>query len=259
MTDELEFAEELARRAGQLLLGCFSHSGSPTSTKKDRSVVTEADLEADRLIRTAILEKYPGDGVVTEELETIYPAGRRAVWVVDPLDGTTNFSLGLPIWGVSIARLVDGWPETAALYFPPLNEVYLAQKGQGAYFNGERLHINPAQKINTTTFFACCSRTHQRYDVQIPYKPRILGSAAFNLCCVARGMAVLSFEAVPKLWDLSAAWLVAREAGAVIESLDDSQPFPPVPGLDYAGMSFPTLAAPTQEYILKGRKNIKPR
>jgi myo-inositol-1(or 4)-monophosphatase len=259
MTDELEFAADLARRTGQLLLGFFSLSGSPTSRKKDRSVVTEADLEADRMVHQAILGNYPEDGVLTEELQTIYPAGKRAIWIIDPLDGTTNFSLGLPIWGVSIARLVDGWPETAALYFPALNEMYIAQKGKGAYFNGDRLLIRPPQKINTTTFFACCSRTHHRYDVQVPYKPRILGSAVFNICCVARGIAVLAFEAVPKLWDLSGAWLVAREAGAVIEALDGSPLFPPVPGMDYAEMSFPTLAAPTQEYILKGRTNIKPR
>jgi myo-inositol-1(or 4)-monophosphatase len=210
-------------------------------------------------VREAIRGKYPDDGVLTEELQTIFPAGKRSVWIVDPLDGTTNFSLGLPIWGVSIAHLIDGWPETAALYFPILNEVYLAQKGKGAYFNENRLVTHPPNKKDTTTFFACCSRTHHRYNVKVPYKPRIFGSAAFNLCSVARGIAVLSFEAVPKLWDLAGAWLVAQEAGAVIETLDGSQPFPPVPGLDYAEMSFPTLVAPTQEYIGKGRAQIKPR
>jgi myo-inositol-1(or 4)-monophosphatase len=259
MTNELEFAADLARKTGQLLLELFSLSGSPTSQKKDLSVVTNADLQADRMVREAILKTFPQDGILTEELQTIYPAGKRSVWVVDPLDGTTNFSLGLPIWGVSIARLVDGWPETAALFFPPLNEMYYAQKGQGAYFNGDRLLTKPPDKKNQSTFFACCSRTHHHYNVQVPYKPRILGSAAFNICCVARGMAVLSFEAVPKLWDLAGASLVAREAGAVMESLDGSQPFPPIPEFDYAEMSFPTLTAPTGEYIVKGRTYIKPR
>jgi myo-inositol-1(or 4)-monophosphatase len=259
MANELEFAAELARKTGQLLLGLFSYSGSQTSRKKDLSVVTEADLQADRMVREAILETYPDDGILTEELQTIYPSGKRKVWVVDPLDGTTNFSLGLPIWGVSIAQLIDGWPEIAALYFPPLNEMYTAQKGKGACFNEGRLLTSPPDKKNQSTFFACCSRTHHRYNVKVPYKPRILGSAAFNICCIARGMAVLSFEAVPKLWDLAGASLVALEAGAVMEPLEGPAPFPPIPGVDYAETSFPTLTAPTQEYIVKGREYIKPR
>jgi myo-inositol-1(or 4)-monophosphatase len=259
MTDESEFAAKLARKTGQLLLSFFSLSGSLASRKMDHSLVTQADLEADRMVRTAILGAYPQDGVLSEELQTIYPADKQAVWIVDPLDGTTNFSLGLPIWGVSIARLVDGWPEVAALYFPALDELYMAHKGQGAYLNGNQLLIQTPNKNNTATFFACCSRTHRYYDVQVPYKPRILGSAAFNLCCAARGIAVLSFEAVPKLWDLAAAWLVVQEAGAVIQTLDGSQPFPPVAGMDYTGRSFPTLAAPTSEYLIKGLAQIKPR
>jgi myo-inositol-1(or 4)-monophosphatase len=259
MTEELEFAVELAHRTGQLLLEFFSPSGKPVSRKKDRSVVTEADLQADRMIRQAILEKYPKDGVLTEETLTIYPPDKDRVWVVDPLDGTTNFSLGLPIWGVSIACLSKGWPEIAALYFPLIDEFYSAQKGSGVHFNGEKLLVSAVNESNPSTFFACCSRTNQHYDVGIRYKLRILGSAVFNLCCVARGRAVLSFEAMPKLWDLAGAWLIVQEAGALIETLDGSQPFPPVPGMDYAERFFPTLAAPAQEYLVKGRAKIKPR
>lgn len=259
MTGELDFAVDLAHNAGKLLLGHFSLSGSPAARKKDSSVVTTADIEADQLIRKAILDRYPDDGVLSEEIQTIFPANKRVVWVVDPLDGTTNYSLGLPIWGVSIARLVDGWPETAALYFPILEELYTAQKGAGALCNGIKLAIQSMDQRNTATFFACCSRGHRLYDIQVPYKPRILGSAAFNLCSVARGMAVLSFEAQPKLWDLAAAWLVACEAGAVSKSLDGSRPFPPVPGVDYADFHFPTLTAPTDGYIQKGLKYIRPK
>ena len=259
MTGELDFAVELARNAGKLLLGHFSLSGNPAARKKDRSVVTAADIEADQLIRNAILERYPDDGVLSEEIQTIFPENKRVVWVVDPLDGTTNFSLGLPIWGVSIARLVDGWPETAVLYFPILDELYTAKKGDGALCNGNKLVIQSPDKKNTSTFFACCSRAHRLYDIQVPYKPRILGSAAFNLCSVARGIAVLSFEAQPKLWDLAAAWLVAREAGAINESLGGTLPFPPTPGVDYAEINFPTLTAPTNEYIQKGYKYIRPK
>ena len=97
MTGELDFAVELARTAGQVLLGHFSLCGSPATRKKDRSVVTAADIEADQLIRNAIINRYPDDGVLSEEIQTIFPVNKRVVWVVDPLDGTTNYSLGLPI------------------------------------------------------------------------------------------------------------------------------------------------------------------
>ena len=145
------------------------------------------------------------------------------------------------------------------MYFPILGELYTAQKGGGALCNEKNLAIQSSNQKNTTTFFACCSRGHRLYDIQVPYKPRILGSAAFNLCSVARGMAILSFEAQPKLWDLAAAWLVAREAGAICKTLSGSQPFPPAPGVDYADLHFPTLTAPSDEYIQKGYKYIRPK
>ena len=259
MTADLEFATQLARKAGELLLDSFSLSGTHTSQKKDRSVVTKADMDADLLISEAIRKQFPADGVLSEELNTIYPSGKKAVWVVDPLDGTTNYSLGLPIWGISIARLVDGWPDIAVVYFPQLGETYSARKGAGAFLNNRQLYSNSLDRRQTTTFFACCSRTHRRYDVQVPYKPRILGSAAYNLCSVARGIAILAFEAVPKIWDLAGGWLVASEAGAVLQTLDRTEPFPPAPGKDYSEISFPTIAAPDPEHLSKAREQIKPR
>jgi myo-inositol-1(or 4)-monophosphatase len=259
MTAELEFATQLARKTGELLLDSFSLSGTRTSRKKDRSVVTKADMDADLLIRDAISVKFPEDGLLSEELNTIYPTGKQAVWIIDPIDGTTNFSLGLPIWGVSIARLVGGWPDIAVIYFPPLDEIYSARKEGGAFLNGSQLHTIGTDWQQSTTFFACCSRTHRRYDVQVPYKPRILGSATYNLCSVARGIAILAFEAVPKIWDLAGGWLVATEAGAFLQTLNGSKPFPPAPGIDYSDLSFPILAAPTQEDLARGREQIKPK
>jgi myo-inositol-1(or 4)-monophosphatase len=259
MTDELEFATQLAQKSGELLLDSFSLSGTRTTRKKDQSVVTKADMDTDRLISEAIGDQYPEDGILSEELNTIYPSGKRAVWIIDPIDGTTNYSLGLPIWGVSIARLVDGWPDIAVVYFPQLDEIYSARKGAGAFLNSSQLRTIVPDRGQTTTFFACCSRTHRRFDIQVPYKPRILGSATYNLCSVARGIAILAFEAVPKIWDLAGGWLVATEAGAVVQTLDGSKPFPPIPGNDYAEISFPTLAAPTPEYLARGREQIKPR
>ncbi len=101
------------------MLSHFQGPGLHARLKGDRSVVTEADLAADRLISASIHGEYPGDAFLSEELQpSISGEDVDAIWVIDPLDGTTNFSLGLPIWGVSIARLVGGWPDIGVLYFP---------------------------------------------------------------------------------------------------------------------------------------------
>lgn len=254
-----QFAALLARQAGVMLYEKFNLHGTRAELKADRSVVTEADLSADRLIAETIHKIYPEDLLISEELSPISSASNQVVWVVDPLDGTTNFSLGIPFWGVSIARLVDGWPETAALYFPMVDEMYTAQRGQGAFVNEEQIQIASQNKNKTAAFFACCSRTHRRYEVRVPYKARILGSAAYNLCAVARGAAILGFEATPKIWDIAAGWLLIEEAGGVIETLDESTPFPLLPGTDYRLFDFPTLMAATRELADKGRNQIKPR
>jgi myo-inositol-1(or 4)-monophosphatase len=263
MTTDLQYAIQTARKAGQLLLQYFHSANLQTNLKTDRSLVTEADLAVDRLITAAIQERYPDELLISEELQPDYPPGkgRRAqkAWIVDPLDGTTNFGLGLHFWGVLLARLVEGWPDTAVLYFPLIDELYSAQSGQGAYLNGKPIRVQTPNENRPLSFFACCSRTHRHYQVSVPYKTRILGSAAYTLCAVARGTAILGFEVSPKIWDIASAWLLVNEAGGAIETLDKSQPFPLRPGVDYPRQCYPTLAAATPELIKKARIQITPR
>jgi myo-inositol-1(or 4)-monophosphatase len=257
MNTALEFAASLAHHAGEVLREYFRPQGLEIQLKADRTVVTLADLAADQLITQAIRDTFPEDSIVSEELQTSVPADYLdALWVIDPLDGTTNFSLGLHIWGVAIARLVNGIPETAAIYFPLLDELYTAQNGTGAYLNGERIRALPPDKSKPAAFFACCGNTHRHYTVNVPYKPRILGSATYNFCAVARGAAVLCFEARPKIWDLAAPWVIVPEAGGVIEVHHQPSPFPLLPGQDYAAQNFPCLAAATSQMVEKGRKMI---
>lgn len=273
MIDALTFATQLALQTGRLLLEHHSPTGTQASLKTDRTVVTTADLAADRLISQAIREGFPYDELLSEELRPEYESHasdssekkqtafrrEKAVWVIDPLDGTTNFSLGLHYWGVSIARLEDGLPEVAALYFPLLDELYTTQRGQGAYLNGDPIRVRPPDKDHPASFFSCCSRTHKRYDVRVRYKTRILGSAAYDLCSVARGTAVLGFQATPKIWDIAGAWLMVEEAGGVVETHDSSKPFPLMVLQDYNLQAYPTLAAANQEVLAKGREWIRPK
>ena len=266
METPLVFATQLAQRIGKLLLEFYAEATFQTSLKPVRTVVTEVDLIADRLIAQAIQERFPEDVLISEELQPAYAAQSRsaargngaepALWVVDPIDGTTNFSLGLHYWGVLIARLVNGWPETGVMYFPLIDELYTAQRGEGAFFNGKRLQVQPSNPDQTTTFFSCCSHTHRRYRVSVPYKTRILGSAGYSMCCVACGVALLSFDATPKVWDIAAGWLLVSEAGGNVETLDGSQPFPLQPGIEYARQSYPTLSAATPEIAARARLQI---
>jgi myo-inositol-1(or 4)-monophosphatase len=259
MENYLTFATQLAFQTGQLLRDSFRTTGYNIQYKADHSVVTEADLAADELISRAIRKHYPDEGLLSEELQPETTHLNKAVWVVDPLDGTTNFSLGLPIWGVSIARLVDGWPTMTAIYFPMLDELYTAQKGEGSSFNNTPLHLTLEMVNQTTTFFACCSRTHRHFHITIPYKTRILGSASYNFCILGRGIALTTFEARAKIWDIAGAWLVVKEAGGEIETWDGSTPFPLLPGIDYRKCSFPVLAAPTPGLLAQARIQIQPK
>ena len=137
--------------------------------------------------------------------------------------------------------------------------MYTVQRGQGAFMNVVQMQVKPPRKDEPFTFFSCCSRTHRMYTVQVPYKARILGSAAYSFCSLARGISLLSFEATAKVWDVAGAWLVVDEAGGLIETLDGSQPFPLTPGIDYTAKEFPILAASTPALAARARQQILPK
>ena len=263
MEPHLTFAIRLAQEVGKLLLGYFHSTELQAELKSDRSLVTQADLEADRVIKTAIRQRYPDEFILSEEKQPSEAAeemtSARVVWIIDPLDGTTNFSLGLHYWGVLLARLQDGWPEQAVMYFPAIDELYYSERGQGAYLNHSLLQLKPPGANRPLSFFACCSRTHRLYQVSVPYKTRILGSAAYTLCTVAHSTAILGFEATAKIWDLAAPWLVVCEAGGIVETLDGSQPFPLSTGVDFYNRSFPILAAANAAVAQRAHLQIIPK
>lgn len=258
MTTPIELAETIARQAGDILLNLFNPSGSKSSRKSDRSIVTEADMAADRFIHAALKQAAPEASVISEELQSSLKELSDDLWVIDPLDGTTNFSLGLQHWGVSIAYFHSGKLEAAAIYFPLLGEMYTASRGKGAFLNSQPIHARPAYAGQPSSFFSCCSRTLRRYRISLPYKTRILGSAAYSLCSVARGIAVVGFEAAPKLWDMAGGWLMVEEAGGIVELFDKNQQLKIQPGVDYAAIIMPFLAAASPEALARARSQIIP-
>jgi myo-inositol-1(or 4)-monophosphatase len=208
------------------------------------------------MIRERLGQHFPEDGILSEENSTIYPGGHEYVWVIDPLDGTTNFASGLHYWGVSLARFKNGFPHSAGVYFPILDEVYYAEKNRGALLNQQPLKVKNPTETSPNSFFACCSRTYKQYQVKIPYKSRTLGAAAYHLCAVADSTALIAFESTPKIWDIAGAWLVNEEAGGFISSHDRISPFPAQPDFDYQDQPIPTLAAANHELAESAHKNI---
>ncbi len=259
MDDTLQFAINIAKEAGQLLRKYFRVDGVKAELKPDHSLVTQADLEADDYIQKSIRKKYPQDGLLTEETCTAYPGDSSSVWIVDPLDGTTNFSLGLHYWGVSIARFQEGMPHTAAVYFPIVDELFAAQRGNGATLNGMPHQVPPPEENSPSSFFAHCSRTCHRYQVTIPYKRRSLGAAAYHLCTVAKGSAIIALETTPKIWDIAGAWLVVEECGGSITTLEGGQPFPAQPGMEYLDKPFTTLAAANTSLLQQAEEGLIPK
>ena len=247
MTTTLKFTEDLAAQTGELLETFFQLDGIDADVKSDRTLVTEADLSADRFVREAIQGAFPEDEILTEETNPASIDPTKPLWVIDPLDGTTNFALGLHIWGVSIARIIDGFPDTAALHFPLLGELYSAQRGEGAFLNGEPLTVKPLRSNMPTAFFTCCSRSIRHYHLDIRYKFRLLGAAAYDFCLVARGGAIAGFQANTKIWDIAAGWLVLEEAGGAVKLHPSGTPFPYFADRQRPNTSFPTLMAANPE------------
>lgn len=254
----LKFAEKAAIDTGKLLVDYFRIGNQKGEYKPDRTLVTEADKNADLFLQEMISSQYPSDSVLSEENNTVYP-DNNDVWVIDPLDGTVNFSLGLHYWGVAIAHLHKGMPQNAAAYFPLVDELYSASVGKGAELNGTAIHLSNPLFDSHYPIFAHCSRMKGLYNVSLPYKSRSLGSAAYQLCVVTKGSAILTFESTVKLWDFAASWLIIKEAGGYIQTLENQEVFPTKTDFDYNDQSYPMLAAASEEVILNAAQSIVPK
>src|SRR5215510_1528636 len=158
MKNELNFAVELARAAGDITLNYF-RKRPETTTKTDGSYVTIADREAEAYIRRRIAERYPDDGIIGEEEgESQGHSGRR--WIVDPIDGTFAFVHGVPFYGVLIALEIDGESSVGVVNIPALGEIVYAAKGLGCFLNGEPARVSNTAELKdalllSTDFTAC--------------------------------------------------------------------------------------------------------
>lgn len=228
----------------------FGHMVS--DVKADGSLITDCDRWSDQALVQGLAELFPGEGVLSEEGRTTIPSS-SAYWVVDPLDGTTNFAAGIPYWAISLARFEAGVPVMAILDVPPLRQRIVALRGRGAWRNGKPLPPPAAMtRLKGTSCASLCSRSIRVLQAlperRFPGKIRLLGVASLNLVSVAMGQTVAALEATPKIWDLAAAWLVLNELDCPMRWLQLSPEVMEV-GSDLAKTDFPLLVARNQDTL----------
>ena len=240
--EQLSEVHQLIERVRSRQLQDFGQIAS--DVKPDGTLITECDRWSDAEIVNGLSLIAPGEGVLSEEGSQSVPSS-RAYWVVDPLDGTTNFAAGIPCWAISIARFVDGRPSEVFLDVPALNQRFVALRGRGATRNNEPLTPETRSSV-TSGCISLCSRSirvlQRKPDQPFPGKIRLFGVASLDLVSVALGQTVAALEATPKLWDLAAAWLVLDELGCPIRWLE-SDPAQLPSGQDVSQLGFPMLAA----------------
>jgi myo-inositol-1(or 4)-monophosphatase len=247
--DQLSAVHQLLDRVSERQRQDFGRISS--DVKPDGTLITACDRWSDAAFVDGLASIAPGEGVLSEEGSQTVPDS-RAYWVVDPLDGTTNFAAGIPYWAISVARFVDGVPSDVFLEVPALRQRIVAIRGRGATRNGTPL-TRQTRLVANSACVSFCSRSirvlQRRPDQPFPGKIRLLGVASLNLVSVGMGQTIAALEATPKIWDLAAAWLVLDELECPIRWLD-ADPTRLEPGQDLAQQSFPMLAAGSRSQLL---------
>jgi myo-inositol-1(or 4)-monophosphatase len=210
---EIDIDELIAwvRDAGTIARGYFKQAEARRKT--DNSLVTQADVEIERVLVQRIAARYPQHGIIGEE-QTNTRAGREFLWALDPLDGTAAFVAGLPMWGVSLGLLRGGLPYLGVVYLPLLDDCYWAGPSGGAFLNGSPIHVAPPRAWESEDWLATPSNSHRRFTIDFVGKTRSLGCTAASLCYVARGgSAVGALITRAAIWDIAAGMAILCAAG----------------------------------------------
>ena len=230
----LATAVEIVLQAGAIQLARRA-SGFHVDKKGTIDLVTEVDLECERMCRAVLAERFPDHDILAEEMsrDPGQPSTSRCRWVYDPLDGTTNYAHGLPIFCSSLALQIDGRTVVGAVYDPTRAELFTAERGAGAFLNGQRLHVSAAGELIDSllvTGFPYDVHKHTADLVTMfaaflgrARAVRRLGSAALDLCYVAAGRFDAYWEQHLWPWDVAAGALVVTEAGGIVTGMDGSE------------------------------------
>lgn len=217
----LDTAIKAARAAGQIIMEKYRHTVE-VRVKGFRDLVTEADVAAQETIVSLIRGRFPGHAILAEEnLGSLDELGDYT-WIVDPLDGTTNYAFRLPIFSVSIALAHQGEPVLGVVYDPARDHLFQAKVGRGAFLNGTPLRVAERERLIGTLVALDWAREPKVRETLLRIlnhvapqvgTVRALGSAALGPCYVAAGWLDAYFHARLSPWDAAAAAVIVREAG----------------------------------------------
>jgi myo-inositol-1(or 4)-monophosphatase len=242
---------------GPTLLGAAGRV--EVEAKSDGTPVTDADRHADERLERAIRASFPTHGILSEERDTAVP-DTDWCWVLDPIDGTSNFVAGLPYWCVSVALTFEGRPVLGIVDAPALGRRYLAQRDGGAWLGERRLAVRPPVdwrdgRNRHVPVMLTTSTARRARGAGLRLNVRVMGATALDLAIVAEGVAAASVALVPHVWDVAAGALLVTEAGGSIVTLQGAPLLPMRVGDDHRGRAAPTAAGPAPAYVrdLTGR------
>lgn len=234
LKDDLALAQQAAQAAGDILMDHWSRRQNLRVTQKRAGdFLSQADLDAEACLRDILLSACPDDGWLGEETGASASGAQRRRWIVDPLDGTTNFLRGIPHWAVSVALEVDGVLRVGVVHDPAKAETFCASIGSGALLNGARIEVADTASLSTALFgtgipFGGMDHIDDHAADIARLMPacagvRRMGAAALDLAYVAAGRLDGFWERRLRPWDIAAGLVLLREAGATVGSLDPAE------------------------------------
>ena len=228
----LRFAIDVAKKAGKIQMSYFGNYGEISKKSTDIDLVTKADIESEKFIIKKIQEVYPEHSILSEERGELLSESEY-LWVIDPLDGTTNFAHSLPIFAVSIALAKkDSETICGVVYNPAADKCFYSEKNKGSYLNKKEIKTSSSSTLSKSLLATGFPYVHDKYyDLSFSiFKDfydrtqgvRRLGVASLDLCFVAMGRFEGFYEFNLKPWDICAGALIAHEAGAICSDWNNS-------------------------------------
>lgn len=230
----LNTAFKAARRAGDMMMRAANNLPSiKVDSKAFNDFVSDVDREAENIIVSALQEAYPHHAILTEETGQIGKTNADFTWIIDPLDGTSNYLHGHPQYAISIALMEKGVLKEALVYAPERNDLYTASRGQGALLNDRRIRVSNRIELNQCligTGFPVVNQTMMDTYLAIlkdflgkTAGARREGAASLDLCALAAGRFDGFFEFNLKPWDIAAGALIVQEAGGIVTDMQGEQ------------------------------------
>ena len=230
----LDFAKELAEEAGRMALAAFRRTEATVKDTGDgRDLVTQADRDIEAFLTERIFEAYPRHQILGEEvgLVTRCEDPEPILWVLDPIDGTFNFSAGLPLFGICIGICIDRVPQVGVVELPALGETFWGTRGGGAFCNGQRLTVD-TEATPQTALVDVCGRDLFRLFAKLDDTgfdrrlPRILACMALDTAYIAAGRLGAVVHTSINTWDLAAGSVLVEEAGGAMTDFTGQPIFP---------------------------------